>query len=160
MSFTDDTAAAMIGKIYPEAVAAAAKEAHRRILDAAETMRMKSGASFEVVGDGGEAYGTVRYNAGRLTPKVVDPAALLAWVQERYPTEVRDVPTIQEKFLEKLLKEAADGVLPDGVPPGVNISEGDPFLTITPTADARTRAREMVEGQGRPSLPGLTSGTE
>lgn len=158
MSASDDAAAALTGKVYAEAVTELGKEAHRAILDFVKTNKMRK-AEFEVVGDGGESYGTVRWSDGRKTPKVTDPDALLKWVLERYPDEVRDVPTIREAFLARLLKEAADATHPDGLPPGVEVAVGDPFLTITPTADARARAREVVVGQGRPALPGLETST-
>jgi hypothetical protein len=112
-------------------------------------------AGWEVTGDGGEVYGSVRWNAGRTSARVADPAALLAYVQERYPTEVRDVPTIQERFLADLLKRVGDGTYPGGPPPGVTVVEGDPFLTITPSDAAKKQARDVLEGQGRPTLPGL-----
>jgi hypothetical protein len=148
-------ALALAGAAYGAAIVEAADEVRRELLAWVEDNGLTK-AGWDVVGDGGEVFGSVRWNPGRVSARVVDDAALLDWVSERYPDEVHHVPTIRPAFLKKILDDVVAGTVPE--PPGVKVAEGDPFLTVTPTPVAKALAREMADGQGRPTLPGLPAG--
>lgn len=107
----------------------------------------------------GNNLGTVTLAAGRKTAKVVDRQAFIRWVAGKYPTET--VTAVNEAFEKKLLdaaKKADDPVdTSDGeLIPGVEISDGDPYIQVRPTDDARDRMRTMLANSG---LLALASGT-
>lgn len=90
----------------------------------------------------GETVGTVTLTAGRTAAKVTDPAELLAWVREQYPTEVVTVEQIRPAFLTKLLDTSRGtgiaGVVEETgeVAPGIEVAQGQPYPMIRLTADA------------------------
>ncbi len=110
-----------------------------------------------VTDDNGINLGAVSITAGRKSARVVDDRAFLAWVADRYPQEV--VSMVRESFTRMLLDAAtAAGDPVDAktgeVIPGVEISAGEPYLTVRPAADAKARMRDAVLKSGLLQLPG------
>lgn len=113
-----------------------------------------------VLGDDGTDFGTVVLAAGRRTAKVTDPAVFLAWVTARYPDEI--VQTVRAAFQERLLAAATKAGDPVDVStgeliPGVELTQGEPYLTTRPTAEAKDRMRAALSANG---LLALVSGGE
>lgn len=109
-----------------------------------------------VADDDGTDLGAMSVAAGRVSAKVVDQGAFTAWVADRYPFEL--VQQVRDAFARKLLDAAAAvGVPVDTVTgeviPGVEVSTGEPFLTVRPTAAAKDRMRETLRASGLLSLP-------
>jgi hypothetical protein len=109
-----------------------------------------------VTDDDGTDLGAVCLSAGRTSAKVTDPAAFLAWVAQRHPSEL--VQAVRDSFTKKIL----DAVTAAGEPvdtatgeviPGVEVTTGDPFLTVRPTDEAKTRMRETLQASGLLALP-------
>lgn len=81
---------------------------------------------------GGQVLGHVTMAKGRKTARVVNEAALLAYVQSHHPTEVETVEQVRPAFLKQLLEDAAkkgafidsDGVVIDGI---IDVTEGSPY---------------------------------
>jgi hypothetical protein len=87
---------------------------------------------------------------------VYNPAAFLRWVQENYPTEVYDVPTVRPAFLDLIKKTseaAGQPCAPDGTLdiPGVSIGDPYPLVRKTPEAD---QVVENLWRSGRLSVDG------
>jgi hypothetical protein len=106
--------------------------------------------------DDGTDLGTVSTSAGRKAAKVTDVRAFTDWVAQRYPTEL--VQVVAEAFVRKLLDaalaaEAPVDVRTGEVIPGVEVVTGEPFLTVRPTTDAKTRMRETLRTSGLLALP-------
>lgn len=83
----------------------------------------------------GTKCGTVTYTKGRVTARVVDDAALLAWVQANHPDEV--VSQVRPSFLTALLddaKKAGAAVSRETgeLVPGVEVWMGTPYLSVKP----------------------------
>lgn len=109
-----------------------------------------------VTDDDGTDLGAVSVSPGRVSARVVDEKAFTAWVADRYPFEI--VHAVGAAFARKLLDAAAGaGAAVDTATgeeiPGVEVSAGDPFLTVRPTADARARMRETLQSSGLLQLP-------
>lgn len=121
---------------------------------------MAKGDRVGIQDDDGTDLGAVSYSNGRKAPKVTGPTELLAWVKDGYPDEVQNVETIRPAFLSKLLgwcKDYKEPVTPTGeVIPGIEYAEGDPFLTVRATDDARDRVRVALGI----ALPELTAGDQ
>lgn len=102
----------------------------------------------------GEKMGAVGYSTGRKSVKVTDEAAALAWCQNRYPGEVVAVEMIRPAFLKKLLDTAkALPVDSAGVDPAtgelldfIQVSQGDPFVTVTTTDEGVARMETLAHG--------------
>lgn len=88
---------------------------------------------------------TIAASVSHESVSVGDAKAFAAWVRERYPTEVEDVPTVRPAWLAGFLERAE----PNGdvacdpttgeVVPGLSVREGGRFagVSIRPTADAK-----------------------
>lgn len=90
-----------------------------------------------LVGD--DQLGAVWLAKGRVTPKVTDPAALLAWCIANRPSEVETVTRVRESYKSALLMQAkTDGYAhADGeIIPGITVDEGDPILNVKPVEGA------------------------
>jgi hypothetical protein len=117
----------------------------------------ESGAEkVRVTDDDGTDLGAVSLTAGRKSAKVTDERAFTAWVTDRYPNEL--VRVVGEAFARKLLDAALAAGEPVDVKtgeviPGVEISAGEPFLTVRPTSDAKARMRETLQSSGLLKLP-------
>lgn len=122
--------------------------AARQVLE--EQMRRDGAERIRVTGDNATDYGTVVLAAGRRTARVVNESAFAKWAADRYPDEV--VPTVRPAFRDRLLAHAArtgDPVDEQGeVMPGVEIAQGDPYLNVRPTGEARDRMRTALAAQG------------
>lgn len=89
----------------------------------------------------GQVLGHVTMTKGRVTAKVVNEHALLAYVKAHYPTEVEVTERIQPAFLKQLLDGAAkkgafidsDGVVIDGL---VDVVAGEPYPSFKAAEDA------------------------
>lgn len=83
--------------------------------------------------------------------KVVDEAALLAWVKENRPDQIRE--TVEPAYVKALLKAVdAEGVAADEttgeVIPGLELVDGKPFVKVTPNPVARDRMSELIGESG------------
>lgn len=129
----------------------------------AELAALMAGDGLErvrVLGDDSTDYGTVVLAAGRRTAKVVDPAAFAAWVAARYPDEV--VTAVRPAFEARLLAAATKVGDPVDVGtgeliPGVDLTQGEPYLTTRPSVEAKDRMRAALADNG---LLSLVSGGE
>lgn len=92
--------------------------------------------------------------SGRVT--VSNEPALTRWVQEHYPTEIEELPTIRPAFLDAIKKaseHAGEPCSPLGDLDVPGISIGDPYPTVRKSAGAD----ELVENlwkTGRLSVDG------
>jgi hypothetical protein len=88
---------------------------------------------------------------------VADPKVWLAWVSDRYPTEVETVRTVrsawQDQFLSRRVAAGADGDVVDAstgeVVPGVRLDMGgQPIgVRVTPTTEGRKMLTAIAAGQ-------------
>jgi hypothetical protein len=97
----------------------------------------------------GQPLAAVAVARGKVTPSVSDPDKLAKWVADNYPTEVEHKPVIRPAFLAAILtatREAGQPCAPDGTldVPGVSVSTGDPYVVVTPTAEAQSIVAGMV----------------
>jgi hypothetical protein len=81
--------------------------------------------------------------SGRVT---IDQDKLLVYVQENYPTEIENKPSIRPAFLKAITNataEAGEPCMPDGTlgPPGVSI--GEAYAIVRPTWDASDTVRRL-----------------
>jgi hypothetical protein len=89
----------------------------------------------------GADIGTVSVVDGRTSAKVVNPAALLEWVQTNAPDEVESVPRVRESYVGALLArcENVDGAAMHAktgeLLPGVVFETGDPYTRVTQTEE-------------------------
>jgi len=109
-----------------------------------------------VVGD--RVIGHVSMVKGRRRAVVVSEEALLAYVQQRYPSEVETVTQIRPAFRKRLLDEAvtrgalvdSGGAVVDGI---VDVVDGDPYPTVRFADDADTVIPSLI-AQGRLQIGG------
>ena len=88
--------------------------------------------------------GTVTLTAGRVSWKVTDKAALVAWAVENAPHLVQFSPHIPDDTLKTLLK---DPTTPDGeILPGVEQTQGAPYPSVRLSKDADRAVAEAVAG--------------
>jgi hypothetical protein len=97
----------------------------------------------------GQVLAAVAVAHGKVTPSVVDAEKFAAWCAEHYPTEVDMKPVVRPAFVSAVLqasKEAGQPCTPDGTldVPGVVVREGDPYVVVTPTAEAKDIVAGMV----------------
>lgn len=106
-----------------------------------------------------EVVGAVTVVNGRRTARVVDAAALLAWVKDNRPTEVQTVESVRSSYVTAVLSAAKDlGVAVDSITgelvPGIEVTVGDPYPMIRLTADADAVV-SLAWQAGRLQLPGV-----
>lgn len=108
-----------------------------------------------VTDEAGNNLGTVTLTAGRVSARVVDEAAFLAYVQRNHPGETQAM--VRDSFRKKLLDSATGkaeqgdptAVGPDGeVLPGVEVVHGVSYVACRPTPEARDRMRTMLANSG------------
>lgn len=101
----------------------------------------------------GEKIGAVGYNPGNKKAAVTDQAAALLWCFSKYPEEI--VRAVNPAFLKALTDYAAatgavgePGVDPrDGeMLPFITVSQGNPFVTVTPTKEGVARMTALAHG--------------
>lgn len=112
---------------------------------------------FELLADDRTALASFTKVPGKVTAVVTDEAAFTAWVEKNYPAEI--VKTVRPSAREKFLKDAAAEGEPVNtatgeVIPGVEIHEGDPYLTTRPTAAARALMKQTLAGSSLLELAG------
>lgn len=117
------------------------KELAARISVADKQLRAQAGADWEpgdrlTVKIGDQKIGTVTMANGRVTARITDLKALLAWTKANYPSEVHTVEEIRPAFVAKLLTDAKDDGEPvdrkTGEPvPGIEVGAGDPYITTS-----------------------------
>lgn len=111
----------------------------------------------------GRPAGSVSYSAGAPRVTVTDPAALLAYVEQHYTTELELTTTIRESFLSAILeatKAAGEPCAPDGTlgVPGLSVLAGMPRITARPDkaragelwAEARANPLRLITSQEQP----------
>lgn len=104
-----------------------------------------------VKGDDDVDYGTLVMVPGSRRAQVADDKAFVDWVAKRYPDEM--VLLVRPAFRDRLLATATrlgDPVDSETgeVIPGVEISQGDPYLTVRPSAVAKERMRSALAANG------------
>lgn len=109
-----------------------------------------------VTDDDGAELGAVVVAAGKPKARVVDERAFLAWVVDRYPAEV--VQVVRESFARAVLAAATAAGDPidartGEVIPGVEMSAGEPYLTVRPATHAKERMRGLLLSSGLLQLP-------
>ena len=143
------------GKLLADAARAEGEQARAEL---AEHMRQTGTERVRVTDDDGWDLGAVSLSRGRPSARVVDEIAFAAWVAQRYPSEI--VQSVRPAFAKRLLDEAAklgDPVDPQTgeVMPGVEVGQGEPHLTVRPSAEAKTRmAALLAEARGLLALGG------
>lgn len=106
------------------------KALETRVKDVKDTVttalleQMGPGDSKGAVLDDDTRLGRATYNDGRLSVVVEDEALFTKWVRENHPTEL--VEQVRPSFRDRVLNEAKTS---GELPPGVNIRQGDPFIT-------------------------------
>lgn len=148
-------------KLIGDALKEEADQARKSTL---ELMDQLGAERVRVTDESGANLGSVSVAAGRVSVRVVDERAFVAWVAKNHPSEL--VQVVRESFKEKVLASAKakaepgdnTAVGPDGeVVPGLEVVHGTPYVTTRPTAEARERMRDLLRGSG---LFELTSGGE
>lgn len=97
----------------------------------------------------GQPIAAVAVARGKVVPSVSDADKLAKWVAEHYPTEVDHKPVVRPAFLSAILsatREAGQPCAPDGTldVPGISVSQGDPYVVVTPTSEAQAIVAGMV----------------
>lgn len=107
---------------------------------------------------GGQIVGKATKTKGRSRLSVHDEAAFLAWVKSTHPTEVvESVNPAFVKSLEARAKELGLGPVIDNqgeVVPGVEIVQGDPYVTVRKEKDASVLVAGLL-ANGRVTLDGI-----
>lgn len=113
--------------------------------------------TFTVKDDDGTKLGTVSVSDGKKTAKVSDESALLAWVKANRPDQLRYV--VEPAYIDALKKLAVEhGSAVDKdtgeVIPGIEVTEGDPFASARPTAEAKALMHDLLAGSSLLELAG------
>lgn len=132
--------------IWLDQVAAAAKAEAGKLR---ERVYAEAKADFDVEGTAPTwripDVATIAASVSHESVSVGDAKAFAAWVRERYPTEVEDVPTVRPAWLAGFLERAeingdvACDPETGEVVPGLSVRDGGRFagVSIRPTADAK-----------------------
>lgn len=117
--------------------------------------------SFTVKDDDGTKLGTVSKSEGRVAAKVVDEAALLAWVKANRPDQLRQV--VEDAYVKALLKSAVENgdavdVETGEIIPGIEVMQGSPFVSARPTPEAKARMKDLLAGSPLLELAGGETG--
>jgi hypothetical protein len=96
-------------------------------------------------------YGTVVCTPGRRSAAIVNDDAFTAWVAARYPDQM--VMSVRPSFRELLVGRASrlgDPVDKETgeVIPGMAMRQGDPYLTVRPSSDAKERMKTSLASHG------------
>lgn len=141
-------------RLLADKVAERANRIRRELADALDVGDRKTAAL-----DDGQAVGQIVYAKASWSAKVTDERALTAWVSANYPSEVELVPTIRPAFKAAILaasKQACVPMAPDGTldVPGVVVTKGDPYITITPDKAAEPALIEALRANQALALEG------
>lgn len=114
-------------------------------------------------GDPDTLLGFVQLTKAREAVSVVDPAALLAWVETHCPSEVVTTRQVRPAFLVALLASVkADGGWIDPSTSellevdGVEVRTGSPVLTVKPAVEADALVAEAFRSRRLELAPGAT----
>jgi len=99
----------------------------------------------------GVELGTATLCGGKEKAKVVDEDALLAWVKEHRPDQLRQV--VEPAYVKALLKQAdTEGAAADEttgeVIPGIEFVETNAYVSVKPNQLAKDRMGELVTESG------------
>jgi hypothetical protein len=144
-------------------VAAAALGAQAKAVEKAAKAELlelcgKTGATtLKVKDDDGTALATISMSEGRKSADVTNETALLAWVRKNRPDHIRE--TVADGYVKSLLKLALEnGAAVDEdtgeVIPGIDVSQGDPYISATTSAAAKERMGHLLRGSGLLELTG------
>jgi len=117
-----------------------------------------SGAErIRVLDEDGTDLGPVSIGTGRISATVVDEGAFVEWVAANYPEAI--VQTVSPDMRLRLLnaaKKAGDpvDVATGEVIPGVDISQCANYVTARPSAEAKERMRDLLNGSRLLELAG------
>lgn len=109
----------------------------------------------------GEDLGAAILAKGKVTASITDPAAFEAWVKLRYPDQIRTRVEVdgawQTRLIATCTREGAPVDPETGeVIPGVELSQGKPYISIRPSDEARNRMATVLAEQGLPEIGGVT----
>ena len=102
--------------------------------------------------------GRVRMDKPRRSTRVMDGAALLAWVREYRPDEIVTVEQIRPAFLKAITAAGSDGEWTDPITgevhpiPGLAVVESPPSLVVTTTDTGKQWALDALHTH-IPELP-------
>jgi hypothetical protein len=110
-----------------------------------------------VTDEDGTDLGPVTVGAGRVSAAVVDEAAFVEWVAATYPEAI--VRTVSPDVRLRLLNAAKKAGEPVDVAtgeviPGVDITQGANYVSARPSAEAKERMRELLNGSRLLELAG------
>lgn len=99
----------------------------------------------------GVELGTAILCGGKDKAKVTDELALLAWVKENRPDQLRQI--VEPAYIKALLKQAdAEGAAADEetgeIIPGIEIVETGSYVSVKPNELARDRMAELIHDSG------------
>lgn len=99
----------------------------------------------------GTKMAAVGYSGGRVTARIADEGAALAWCLRNHPDEVVTVQAIRPAYLKLLLDRAkSEGYGLDAttgeVLPFIEVGKGDPYITVTTTEMGRDRMAALAGG--------------
>lgn len=125
--------------------------------DVLELSEATGGTTFTVKDDDGTKLGTVSKSDGRSSAKVVNEAALYQWVKANRPDQLVEV--IAPAYLKSVLASALEhgDAVDEGtgeVIPGIEVTQGAPFVAARPTPEAKARMSELLKGSALLELAG------
>jgi hypothetical protein len=138
--------ALLAGKLISEELKGQAeREELEQILAAEDT------AKVPVRDADGTELGTATLCGGKDKAKVTNEQALLEWVKEHRPDQLRQV--VEPAYIKALLKQAdAEGAAADEdtgeVIPGIEIVETSSYVSVKPNELARDRMAELIHDSG------------
>lgn len=103
----------------------------------------------------GERLGRVRMDSGRVSARLVDPAAFEEWVRANRPEQIEEVTRVYPAFVTSVLEavkrdggfglDRATGEI-GPIPPGVSVSTSPPVLNVSVATEGKTLARRLLAG--------------
>lgn len=155
MSMKDIAKRAVAAKLVADQIKDIEKQAKAELVAQMGDLGIRS---LDVSGDAEEKLAVVSRTPGKKTAKVVDEAALLVWVRENRPDQLREV--VHEAYVDALKKLAVEhGSAVDEttgeVIPGIEVTTGDPFVSTRPTAEARALMKGLLAGSPLLELAGV-----
>ncbi|MEV5543080.1 hypothetical protein AB0L13_40295 [Saccharopolyspora shandongensis] len=163
MNIKDAALPAAVLRVLEDRVKAARQQANTNVIESGDPEDRVTAAH------NGQKIGSVSISKGRQSARVNDPDRFARWIAEHYPAEVEHKTIVREAFVKAVMdatKAAGQPCMPDGTldVPGVEIYEGEPYVTVRLTHEAAEIVAEMVRtgavtlDGGMPALKGGATG--